>query len=109
MDGVKEKERPHALVKVVRVTAKLVEVAAFFEQQIDAHAPAERIERDIPLFSNAGNDLCQAAHEEEPRPFPVISRSTRSSSICDSTSFRLRPLSASASCAINKPNGAPRS
>jgi hypothetical protein len=81
MDGVKEEECPDALVEVVAAPSEVVELPAFFKERLDGGALTERIQRDIPLFPVIGYDVSQVAHEDEPPPFPVSSRSARSSSI----------------------------
>src|ERR1035437_135630 len=109
MDGVKKEKCPDALIEVVASTAEIVELLAIFKERPNCGALAQGIQGKIaPVFST-GNDACQKVHEEEPPPFAASSRSARSSSICVSTSLRFRPLRASASWAISKPNGAPRS
>src|ERR1039458_564047 len=102
MNGVEEEECPDALVEVVAATAEVVELSAVFKERLDGGALAQGIQREIaPVFS-AGNDACQVIHKDEPPPFAASSRSARSSSICDSTSIRFRPLRARASWAINR-------
>ena len=45
MDGVKEEQRPHALVEVVAAAAEAVERLAFGEQLVEREALAQGIER----------------------------------------------------------------
>ena len=97
MDGVKKEERPDALVEVVAASAEIVEFAAFGKELVECQAPAQGIEGDIALVPSGGDDCGKAAHEEAPPPIERSSRSAKSSSICQSTSLRSRPLSASAS------------
>src|ERR1035438_2955728 len=109
MDGVKKEECPDALVEVLGAAAEVVEFPAVLKDRPNCGALAQGIQREISLAFSAGNDVCQVVHEDEPPPFADSSRSARSSSICANTSLRFRPLRASASWAINKPKGAPRS
>ena len=109
MDCVEKEECSYSLVEVVTVPAKPVEFLAFAVQFSQSQTPAQVIQRDIALVAVAGNDFSEPAHEEALPPLPRNSRSAKSSTICESTSLRSRPLSASASCAIRSPYGAPRS
>jgi hypothetical protein len=56
MDGIKEEERPDALVEVVATAAEAVERTTFGEELVDGDAVAQGIQRQIALVPAAGDD-----------------------------------------------------
>src|SRR5262249_52177002 len=97
---VKEELCAHPLVEVIVRSSESVERLALLDQFAGAGRAAEAVERPVPDFRLLRNNDADQPHHV---------RSATTSTSCDSTSSRSRPLNASASWARSNPYFTPTS
>src|SRR6185437_12966212 len=103
VNGIKEKQGPHAVVQVFALRAKRIQLRALPPQLLHRQRCARAFQGLIPCGSiRGGDDADQVGHGACSLVY-FVSRRAKSSTRPLNTSSRSFPLSARASCAVSNP------